>query len=90
MSAASYVELAAVVANRAAPEQHRRVDRLLDRLGVVVVPLTADHARVAAPWVTASVGPTCGSRCRPPDPTRPAAALAPSSRTPYVRIQHIS
>ncbi len=48
MSAATYVELAAVVAARAAPQQHRRLDALLHRIGVEVVALTPEHATLAA------------------------------------------
>lgn len=48
MSAASFVELSAVVASRALPQQRRRLDALLDRLGIEVVALTPEHARLAA------------------------------------------
>lgn len=48
MSAATFVELSAVVAQRGAPQQRRRVEHLLDRLGVEVVALTPEHARLAA------------------------------------------
>ncbi|MDQ0424847.1 type II toxin-antitoxin system VapC family toxin [Cellulomonas iranensis] len=48
MSAATFVELSAVVAQRDAPQQRRRVEHVLDRLGVEVVALTPEHARLAA------------------------------------------
>lgn len=48
MSAATFVELSAVVAQKGAPQQHRRVASLLDHLGVEVVALTPEHARIAA------------------------------------------
>jgi len=48
MSAATFVELAAVVHQNGAPQQRRRLDALLDRLGVEVVAMTPEHARIAA------------------------------------------
>ncbi|WP_029288371.1 type II toxin-antitoxin system VapC family toxin [Cellulomonas sp. HZM] len=48
MSAATFVELSAVVWQKGAPQQHRRVETLLERLGIEVVALTPEHARVAA------------------------------------------
>nr|WP_225224467.1 type II toxin-antitoxin system VapC family toxin [Cellulomonas sp. JH27-2] len=48
MSAATYVELAAVVAQRSSPQQRRRLEALLDKLKVEVVSLTPEHARIAA------------------------------------------
>jgi len=48
MSAATFVELAAVAAQRTAPEQRRRFESLLDRLGIEVVAMTPEHARIAA------------------------------------------
>lgn len=47
ISAATLVELHAVLDRRLAPEQRRMVDFLLDEYGVAVEPLTAEHARVA-------------------------------------------
>ena len=48
MSAATYVELAAVVAQRSSPQQRRRFEALLDKLGIEIVSLTPEHTRIAA------------------------------------------
>jgi len=47
MSAASYVELGAVVDNRALPERNRSVDTILRAFGVEIVPFTASQATIA-------------------------------------------
>jgi len=47
ISAASYVELCAVLDNRGMPERNRSVDALLRAFGVEIVPLTASQARCA-------------------------------------------
>lgn len=48
ISAPTLVELAAVVENRSAPEQRRRLDALLELYGIEVAALTAEHARLAS------------------------------------------
>ncbi|UZN03934.1 type II toxin-antitoxin system VapC family toxin [Cellulomonas sp. S1-8] len=48
MSAPTFVELSAVVAQKGAPQQRRRVESLLERLGIEVVAMTPEHARIAA------------------------------------------
>ena len=48
MSAATYVELCAVLHRRGRPEINRNVDRLLASLEIDIEPLDADQARVAA------------------------------------------
>jgi ribonuclease VapC len=48
MSAATYVELCAVMHRRGRPEIDRDVDRLLVAFGIEIEPLDADQARVAA------------------------------------------
>lgn len=47
MSAATRVELHAVVNARLSPTQQRRVDRLLEECQVEIVPFTAEQARLA-------------------------------------------
>lgn len=47
MSAATYVELCAVLDNRAAPQDNRRLDALLDAYGVEIVPFTPAQAALA-------------------------------------------
>lgn len=47
MSAVSYVELAAVVERRHNPVLSRRLDELLDSMGVELVPFDADQAAIA-------------------------------------------
>ncbi|MFD1825887.1 type II toxin-antitoxin system VapC family toxin [Mumia zhuanghuii] len=47
ISTATLVELYAVVDSRSAPQQRRRVDRLLEAFGVVPVAFTAAHAAIA-------------------------------------------
>lgn len=47
MSAASYVELAAVVERRHNPVLSRRLDELLDSMGVELLPFDADQAAIA-------------------------------------------
>ena len=47
ISAASYVELCAVLDNRGMPERNRSVDALLRAFGVEIVPFTASQARCA-------------------------------------------
>ncbi|GII99748.1 ribonuclease VapC [Sediminihabitans luteus] len=47
ISAATLVELFAVVDSRSAPEQRRRVDALLAAYRITVTPFTAEHAAVA-------------------------------------------
>ncbi len=47
MSAASYLEAALVVDNLADPVLSRRLDELLEALGIQVVDTTAEHARIA-------------------------------------------
>ena len=47
MSAASYVELAAVVDGRRHPALSRQLDVLLDQLGIRIADLTGEQARVA-------------------------------------------
>ena len=46
MSAATYLECAIVVDRRVGPAGRVRFDRILDTLGVDVVPFTAEHARL--------------------------------------------
>lgn len=48
MSAATYVELCAVMHRRDRPEINRNVDRLLLALGIEIEPFDANQARVAA------------------------------------------
>jgi ribonuclease VapC len=48
ISAATYVELCAVMNRRDRPEINRKVDRLLDVFGIEIEPLDANQARVAA------------------------------------------
>jgi ribonuclease VapC len=48
MSAATYVELCAVMHRRDRPEINRNVDRLLDAYGIEIEPFDANQARVAA------------------------------------------
>jgi ribonuclease VapC len=48
ISAATYVELCAVMHRRDRPEIHRNVDRLLDAFGIEIAPFDAEQARVAA------------------------------------------
>lgn len=48
LSAASYVELCAVMQRRGRPEVARLVDRLLDAYGVRIEPFDAEQARIAA------------------------------------------
>ncbi|BBX36406.1 hypothetical protein MMAG44476_04972 [Mycolicibacterium mageritense DSM 44476 = CIP 104973] len=48
MSAATYVELCAVLHRRGKPEITRLVDRLLGAYGIEIEPFDADQARVAA------------------------------------------
>ncbi len=47
MSAATAVEVAAVLIRRMAPEDFRRVQRLIDQLGIRTVPVDDDHAASA-------------------------------------------
>lgn len=47
MSAASYVEIAAVVERRRNPVLSRRLDELLDSMGVELVPFDAEQATIA-------------------------------------------
>ncbi len=47
MSAATTVEVAAVLVRRLAPEDFRRVQRLMDRLGIRIVPVDAEQAATA-------------------------------------------
>lgn len=47
MSAATAVEVAAVLIRRMAPEDFRRVQRLIDQLGIRTVPFDDDHAASA-------------------------------------------
>ncbi|WP_370618076.1 type II toxin-antitoxin system VapC family toxin [Mumia sp. Pv 4-285] len=47
MSAATLVELYAVVDRRSTPQQRRRLDRLLDAYGIAVVPFTPAQAVIA-------------------------------------------
>jgi len=47
MSAATYVELCAVLDNRDAPEDTRRLDTLLAAYGVQIVPFTPAQAQLA-------------------------------------------
>ncbi|WP_304106613.1 type II toxin-antitoxin system VapC family toxin [Mycolicibacterium bacteremicum] len=47
MSAANSVEIAAVLMRRLAPEDYRRVERLIERLGIETVPLDAEQAASA-------------------------------------------
>jgi len=47
MSAASYVELGAVVDNRDLPERNRAVDTILAAYGVEIVPFTPSQAKIA-------------------------------------------
>lgn len=47
LSAASYVELGAVIDQARDAVVSRRVDELLEVAGAVIEPLTADHARIA-------------------------------------------
>lgn len=47
MSAATYVELGAVLVRRAGDASTRRIDALLRELGVELVPLTVEHAALA-------------------------------------------
>jgi ribonuclease VapC len=44
ISAATLVEVAAVLTRRLAPEDLRRVERLIDQLGIVTVPFDAEQA----------------------------------------------
>ena len=46
-SAATVVEVAAVLARRLAPEDLRRVERLIDQLGIETVPFDAEQAASA-------------------------------------------
>ncbi|MCV7345373.1 type II toxin-antitoxin system VapC family toxin [Mycolicibacterium rhodesiae] len=48
MSAATLVEVAAVLMRRLKPEDLRRVERLIDQLGIVTVPFDAEQATNAA------------------------------------------
>jgi ribonuclease VapC len=48
ISAATYVELCAVMHRRDRPEIHRNVDRLLDAFGIEIAAFDAEQARVAA------------------------------------------
>lgn len=48
ISAASIVEIAAVLVRRMAPEDFRRVERLIERLGIETVPFDAEQAASAA------------------------------------------
>jgi ribonuclease VapC len=48
MSAASYVELMCVLARSKEPATALRADRLLEALGIAVVPVTTEQARIAA------------------------------------------
>jgi len=47
MSAATYVELGAVLDSRLSPENRRRLDSLLESYGVEIVPLTPAQAKLA-------------------------------------------
>ncbi len=47
ISAASIVEISAVLMRRMAPEDFRRVERLIDQLGVETVPFDAEQAASA-------------------------------------------
>ncbi len=47
MSAANYLEAALVVDNLADPVMSRRLDELLEALGIQVADITAEHARIA-------------------------------------------
>ena len=48
MSAGSYVELMCVLARSQDPAASRRADRLLAALGIDVIPVSVDQARLAA------------------------------------------
>jgi ribonuclease VapC len=47
MSAATYVELCAVVDNRRSPNQRRHLDALLEACQIEIVPFTSEQAQVA-------------------------------------------
>lgn len=47
ISAATIVEIGAVLVRRLAPEDLRRVERLIDQLGIKTVPFDAEHAASA-------------------------------------------
>ena len=47
MSAASYLEAGVVVLGRHGPSYLPRIDQALDRLRIMVVPVTPEHARLA-------------------------------------------
>jgi len=48
MSAATRVELAAVLARGLSPEDARRAERVVDRAGIEIVPFDANQARIAS------------------------------------------
>lgn len=48
ISAASLVEIAAVLVRRLSPEDYRRVERLIERLGIETVPFDGEQAASAA------------------------------------------
>ena len=47
LSAAGYLELGIVVDGRRNPVLSRRLDEVLEQLGIEIVPVTAQHARIA-------------------------------------------
>ncbi len=47
LSAASFVEAAAVVDSLRSPSASRRLDELLEKLGIVIEPVTVSQARIA-------------------------------------------
>ena len=85
MSAATFVELSAVINRRLTPKQHRQVESLLHEYGVTIVPFTAEHARLAA-GALRDFGRGSGHRAALNLGDAFSYALAASSREPLLFV----